>query len=103
MTRKSQLARRGAVIVGIRAGRREKEISEFNKILINTVRNIIRRHYEFFWVREGTLTTTTLTEMPRSVAATPCSHDLVAKIQELVDINHSMSARAIAAETVKSE
>ena len=46
MTRKSQLARRGAVIVGVRAGRSDKEISDFNKILINTVRNIIRRHYE---------------------------------------------------------
>ena len=53
----------------------------------------------FFWVREGTLTTTTLTEMPRSVAATPCSHDLVAKIQEFVDIDPSMSVRAIAAVT----
>ena len=104
MTRKSQLARRGAVIFGVRAGRSDKEISEFNKILINTVRNIIRRHYEFFLgVREGTLTTTTLTEMPRSVAATPCSHDLVAKIQEFVEINPSMSVRAIAAEKEKSE
>ena len=57
----------------------------------------------FFWVREGTLTTTTLTEMPRRFAATPCSHDLVAKIQEFVDIDHSMSVRAIAAEKEKSE
>ena len=53
MTRKSQLARRGAVIVGVRAGRSDKEISEFNKILINTVRNIIRRHYEVFLGKGG--------------------------------------------------
>ena len=39
--------------MGVRAVRSDKEISEFNKILINTVRNIIRRHYEVFLGKGG--------------------------------------------------
>lgn len=95
-------AQRGAIVSGVRAGKTNREISEFNNIAISTVKDVAKAYRIF--IEEGgkdeDYDIKRKTPRRRSDAHGP---EIVAQVQELINQDPGRSMRKIAADLSVSD
>jgi len=92
-----QEAGRGAIITGIRAGKTNREIAEFNNLSISTVKEVSKLYHDF--IEEGgqdeDFDVKRKSHRRRSDAHSP---EITAQVQELINEDPGRSMRKIAAD-----
>jgi hypothetical protein len=102
MNGKLQEAQRGAIDTGIRALRTNREITDFNNISYNTVKNFSREYHSF--IEEGGQDEDfDVKRKKHSRRSDAHSMDLVERVQELINEDPGRSMRKLAEDLEVSE
>ena len=97
-----QEAQRGAIVTGIRAGRTNREIADFNNISYNTVKNYAREYNNF--IEEGGQDEEFEIKRKRHCRRSDAHNkELVDRVQQLINDNPGRSMRKMAEELEVSE
>ena len=93
----TQLINPGAIVSGVHAGKTNKEISDFNNIPMSVVKKHMKDYNDFINVGNSP-EAYDITRMIHKCRRDSYYHDIVARVQELVNTDPSKSMRAMACE-----
>jgi hypothetical protein len=97
MTELEKEAQRGAIVCGLRAGRSNREIADFNNISINTVKHYARE-YRTFIEEGGEEALWDIKKKQQKRRSDAHSQELIDQVQAAIDEDPGRSMRKIAAD-----